>query len=207
MVVVGAGGHAIEVIDILSKQISLSDIVLFDNSGNPTQLSSLYTVLKSWDELASYFLTDRAFALATGSPRSRKALAAECRRLGGVMQSIVADTASIGDYNVVLGNGLNVMHRVVITGDVWVGEGTLINAGATVHHNVRIGAFCEISPGVHLLGGCSIGDECRIGAGAVVLPNVAVADGATVGAGAVVTQNVSANETVVGVPAKPIGAK
>ena len=50
-----------------------------------------------------------------------------------------------------------------------------------------------------------IGKKCRIGAGAILLPGVKVGDFVVVGAGAVVTKNVEDKQTVIGIPATPIG--
>lgn len=55
-----------------------------------------------------------------------------------------------------------------------------------------------------------IGDDVIIGTGAIVIarPNtgLSIGDGARVGAGAVVTKDVAPGQTVVGVPARPVGA-
>jgi serine O-acetyltransferase len=82
---------------------------------------------------------------------------------------------------------------VVINGRVRGGSGLL------VEHQVTIGAEKGQTP--------TIGDNVFIGAGAKILGPVTVADNARVGANAVVTRDVSANTTVVGVPAKPIGPR
>lgn len=52
-----------------------------------------------------------------------------------------------------------------------------------------------------------IGDDVWIGANATVLGGVTIGDGAIVGAGAVVTKDVPSGETVVGVPARPLGER
>ena len=205
MVIIGAGGHAVEVLDILSRGLSLDDIFFFDNvSADKSIFNGLYPIISSWDALQNHFLSDPDFVLAVGASAARKQLALRCRGIGGSMKSVIAPTALIGDFNVVLGAGLNIMHQAVITGDVQIGEGSLINAMVTVHHSTRIGDYCEISPGARLLGGAIIGNECSIGASAVILPNVRIGNGAVVGAGAVVTRDVESGSTVIGIPAKPI---
>ncbi|HZG01402.1 MAG TPA: hypothetical protein VEY71_10390, partial [Chitinophagales bacterium] len=126
MVVVGAGGHAIEILQLLLKDFAAEDIALFDDTGHIPSLAALYPVINSLEKLATHFATQSEFVLATGSPRSREALAGKCTGAGGKLTSVIASTAIIGNYNVSLGNGINVMHRVLITGDVWIGEGVLI---------------------------------------------------------------------------------
>jgi acetyltransferase-like isoleucine patch superfamily enzyme len=45
-----------------------------------------------------------------------------------------------------------------------------------------------------------------IGSGATILPGVTIGEGAMIGAGSVVTKDVPDNVTVVGNPARPVGA-
>ena len=82
---------------------------------------------------------------------------------------------------------------VVVNGRVRGGSGVF------VEHQVTIGAEKRQSP--------TIGNNVFIGAGAKIVGPVTIADNARIGANAVVTRDVSANTTVVGVPAKPIGPR
>lgn len=50
-----------------------------------------------------------------------------------------------------------------------------------------------------------IGNDVFIGLRAAVLGGVTIGDGATVGAHAVVTRDVAPGQTVVGIPARPVG--
>jgi sugar O-acyltransferase (sialic acid O-acetyltransferase NeuD family) len=203
MVLIGAGGHAIEVIEVLSHLSSLNDLVVFDNAApEKSLLKNLFPIISSWDELATHFNRDSEFIIAIGTPSSRKNLSKRCSQLGGNLTSIISHTSIVGEFNVILESGLNIMHNVIITGDVIIGEGTLLNAGVSVHHNVRVGEYCEISPGARLLGGCVIGNECSVGSGAIILPGVNLGNNVVVGAGAVVTKDVANNLKVAGVPAK-----
>jgi acetyltransferase-like isoleucine patch superfamily enzyme len=59
-------------------------------------------------------------------------------------------------------------------------------------------------PGVNLAGKVVVEKEVLIGSGANVLNGVTIGQQAKVGSGAVVTKNVLPNQTVVGIPAKPL---
>ncbi|MBX0292136.1 NeuD/PglB/VioB family sugar acetyltransferase [Hymenobacter sp. HSC-4F20] len=205
MLVVGARGHAIEVLECL-RQSSDAQLFFFDDvtPDLEPQLFGRYPVLRSLDEVARLFAQDPAFVLGLGGGKLRKLLAQKMAGLGGVLTSVIAPTAQIGRYEVSLGPGLNVMHHALISNATQLGEGTLVNAGAAIHHNVTVGEYCEISPGARILGGCQLHDLVLVGANATVLPRVVVGEGARIGAGAVVIQDVPAGATVVGVPGRVV---
>jgi acetyltransferase-like isoleucine patch superfamily enzyme len=85
-----------------------------------------------------------------------------------------------------------------------IGNGALINAFASVHHDAQIGEYCEVSPHAVLLGGCKIGAYTSIGANATILPNITVGNRVIIGAGEVVVDNIPDNCLAAGVPAKII---
>ncbi len=122
--------------------------------------------------------------------------------MGGKVQSIISETAVIGNHEVDLREGLNVMPYVFISNSVKVGKGTLLNTRSSIHHDVEVGEFCDISPGATLLGGVKVGDLTHVGANATILPNVKVGKHCTIGAGAVVTKDLDDFKVAVGVPAK-----
>ncbi len=209
MIIAGAKGHAKEVIQVLEAVLTadaLAGVHLFDDTSAdvPAVFLGKYPVITSLQKLEAVLRTDTRCILATGSPASRYILAAKVRAAGGELALLVAPTAVIGNHGVALGQGINVMHHVLITSEVWVGEGTLLNAGAALHHDVKVGRYNEISPGARLLGNCQTGDFCRIGAAATVLPNVKIGQHVVVGAGAVVTRNLEDHSVAVGVPARII---
>jgi sugar O-acyltransferase (sialic acid O-acetyltransferase NeuD family) len=209
MIIAGAKGHAKEVIQVLEAATAgrpVAGVYLFDDvsAGAGETLFGAYPILTTVDQLRAVFRTDRPFVLATGSPASRYALAVKLRAAGGELTSLVAPTVLTGNHGVHLEPGLNLMHHVLITNDVTIGEGTLVNAGAAVHHDVRVGRYNEIGPGARLLGNCRTGDFCRVGAAATLLPGVTVGNHVVVGAGAVVTRDLEDHAVAVGVPARVI---
>lgn len=204
MIIIGAGGHAKEILDIISEEeIPVS---FFDNISPdaPDKLFGKFEILKSKAAVLKSFQTDKRFALGIGNPTARFKVSELFRSWGGALTSVISTTAIIGSYNVVLKSGLNIMHRVIISNDVFIGEGTLVNASAIIHHDVVVGDYCEISPGAILLGDVKIGGFTSIGAGTLVLPKIHIGNHVIVGAGSVVTKDIEDNTTVVGIPAGPL---
>jgi sugar O-acyltransferase (sialic acid O-acetyltransferase NeuD family) len=204
MIIIGARGHAKDILSVLSLNGKLENLYFFDNisADMPSDLYGTYPILRSDNEVLNIFDSDRSFALGIGGPTRRFNLCKMFLKLGGQLSSVVSNTAFIGLHDVELGAGVNIMTRAVLTNSIRIGEGALINAGAIIHHDVIIGKYTEISPGVIVAGGTSIGEFSSIGMGAKLLPQVKIGNNVTIGAGAVVTKNIEDNSLAIGVPAK-----
>jgi sugar O-acyltransferase (sialic acid O-acetyltransferase NeuD family) len=202
MIIFGAGGHAKELLDVIGKDET--NVSFFDNISKdiPNKLFDEFEILRNEAAVQNAFETDNRFALGIGDPKARRRASELFRNWGGVLTSIISHSAIIGSYNIVLKIGINIMHRVIVSSDVYIGEGTLVNAAAIIHHNVVIGDYCEISPAATLLGDVRVGNYSSIGAGAIILPKISIGSNVIIGAGAVVTKNVEDNISVAGVPAR-----
>ena len=201
MLVAGAKRHAKEVLQVLEANQESSNINFFDDVS--TDLENLffnnYKILSDLRDAKKYFEeVDNKFILALGNPFLRKIVAEKLTRQGGRLTSVIASTAVIGKHEVALGEGLNIMHQVMISNSVRIGCGALINAFSSIHHDTSIGDYSEVSPHAALLGGCSIGHCTSIGANATILPNVKVGSNVVIGAGSVVTKDVPDNCVVAG---------
>lgn len=121
--------------------------------------------------------------------------------------NLVHPRASLDFRRVELGRGNVITAGVAMTCDIQIGDFNLFNLNGTVGHDDIIGSFNVFNPSVNLSGYLKIGDRILVGTGAQILENLSVGSDATVGAGAVVRADVEAGQTVVGVPAKPVGRK
>lgn len=207
MLVVGAKGFAKEVLEVLHQLDDLQQLVFYDdvNSDIPDKLYNRFPILKSLDQARDYFQTvDKRFTIGIGNPVLRKKLLDTFNSLGGEFTSTLSPKATIGHFGNIIGVGTNIMSGSVLTNDIQVGKGTLINLNCTVGHDCIIGAFVEMSPGVHISGNCIVGDFSVLGTNATVLPKITIGKNVIVGAGSVVTKDLPDNCVAVGVPAKVI---
>lgn len=83
---------------------------------------------------------------------------------------------------------------------VVIGETAEIGDDVYLYHQVTLGGTSSQRGKRHP----TLGNGVIVGAGAKILGGIVVGDNARVGANAVVVQPVSANETVVGIPARPV---
>lgn len=207
MLIIGAKGHAKEILDIIHEQNSLGELIFFDDVSKdlPPHLFDTFRIIKNETEARDYLHQNPFFILGLGDPQKRFKLCSKIEIWGGQVISVIASSSKISKYDVNLNQGINIMHNVVLSSGVSIGKGSLINAGCLIHHDVSVGEFCEISPGTILTGNVKIGNYSRIGSGTVIIPNIKVGNNVTVGAGAVVINDIKDNEIVVGVPSKVIG--
>jgi sugar O-acyltransferase (sialic acid O-acetyltransferase NeuD family) len=207
MLIVGAKGFAKEVLEVLRQCNQFENIVFFDDVNNdiPDTLYNQFKVLKSNKEAQNFIRnTDDKFTIGIGNPTLRKQLYDKFIELGGVFTSVISPFAQIGHFGNTIEEGCNIMTGTVITNDIAIKRGTLINLNCTIGHDSIIGNFVELSPGVHVSGNCIIGDYSVLGTNATVLPNITIGKNVIVGAGAVVNKNIPDNCLAVGIPAKII---
>jgi len=202
MIVIGAGGFAKELIDILEVKSNYSDKNLFfydDINHTPDSLYG-FKILHDLNE-AEYVFNEIStdFCIGVGSPKYRYLLCNKFENLGGSLKSVISPASTITRYNVEIGLGTCIMNNSSISNEVKIGKGTLINSQVLVAHDVKIGDFCDIAPGVKLSGHCQIGKYVSISTGAIILPKVKIGQNSFIGAGSVITTDVPENSVVIGI--------
>lgn len=204
MLIIGAKGFAKEVLEVLYQLDDIENLLFYDdvNKDLPDKLYDKFKVLKAEEQAALYFKEqDKRFTLGIGNPVLRRKIYDKFTFLGGKFCSTISPKSSIGNYGNVIEDGCNIMTGSIITNDVVIKRGVLINLNCTIGHDSIIGKFVEMSPGVHISGNCIIGDYSVLGTNATVLPKLKVGSNVTIAAGSVVIKDVPDNCMVAGVPA------
>src|SRR5690606_8201359 len=88
-----------------------------------------------------------------------------------------------------------------------IGEHCIINSGAVIEHDCKLGNFVHISPKAALAGDVKVGEGTHVGIGAMVIPGINIGKWVTIGAGAVVLKDIPDGVTTVGNPARIIKEK
>ena len=204
MLIVGAKGHATEVLELFNQKGQIDNLYFFDNINyyRKPLLFNRLSIITNINEAQQVLSYDKRFVLGLGGTINRKKMDDLFLGLGAELVTVISPLANIGSWNVKLDKGLNVMDFVFISNNTKIGRGTLLNTGCTIHHDVSIGDYSEVSPNAVLLGRITLGSYCTIGANATVLPDITIGNNSIIGAGAVVTNNIPENTTVVGNPAK-----
>ncbi len=199
LVVVGGGGHARVILDIL---IGAGDYEIVGFTGIAADERTLQMFDRPWlgtDEVLTELYEGgvRHAFVAIGGNRVRRRVSGQ---LGFTLVNAISRHAVISRY-ATLGTGIAVMAGAVINAGTGIADGAIINTNSSVDHDCVVGAYAHVAPGTAIAGGVTIGEEVLIGVGARIIPGITIGDRTTVGAGAVVTGNLPADVVATGVPA------
>lgn len=207
MLIIGAGGFAKELLQILHQLNQLEGLVFYDDVSNDPNdlLYEKFNILKNEDQVKDHFdQFDNSFIIGIGNPLQRYKMYKKFENLGGIISSCISQFARIGSYAVHIGSGTNILDNAIISNNVIIGKGCIIYYNTVLAHDCIINDFVEISPSANLLGRCQIGSFTQIGSNSTILPDIKIGENVIIGAGAVVTKDLPDNCIAIGVPAKII---
>ena len=208
IVVVGGGGHAKVVLDILLE--SSADVIGYCDPSRKVGEVIVDTPCLGGDDVLSKLSADgvRRAIVALGNNKLRSKIANELSKQGFELVNALHPSARLSRF-AKLGTGIAVMAGAVINADTIIANDAIINTGATVDHDCQIGQGAHIAPGSHLSGFVAIGDRVLIGVGSSIGrgQSLRIGDDAIIGTGSVVVHDVAPNSILAGNPARPLGRR
>jgi UDP-perosamine 4-acetyltransferase len=205
-VVLGGGGHAKVVLDIVRASGAARMMAVLDRDPSLWGKQLLGVDVRGGDDLLSTLVREgcNAFVVGLGSvgdSRPRRRLHDLAVSHGLTPLTVTHPTAVVSPA-AEIGRGTVLAALSVVNASARVGDNVIINTAAVVEHDCVVADDAHVATGARLASTVSVGRGAHIGAGATVRECVTIGDGAIVGAGAVVIRDVAAGSVVVGVPAR-----
>ena len=204
IVVVGAGGHARVVADVirLTGEFELHGFLDTENAerrGEEYEGSQVLGGHEMLSDLKRDGVTHAAVAI--GDNHARLRIGQELEAMGFQLPALVHPAATVS-ANVRLDAGSVVFAGAIINPATTIGRCAIVNTAASVDHDCTVGDGAHVGPGAHIAGWVTVGAGALVGVGAAVRPRITIGRDAIVGAGAAVISDVEPGTTVAGVPAR-----
>jgi sugar O-acyltransferase (sialic acid O-acetyltransferase NeuD family) len=208
LVIVGAGGHGREVLDVV-EAVGGYEVLGFLDDGQPDEglvADRDLTVLGGLDHLG--LLGEVAVVIGIGDPRTRMKVAETLGAAGEhfPVDPLVHPLASIGS-RCRIGSGSVVAAGACLTTNIDVGRHCYLGPNTSIGHDAVLLDGATLYPGSVVSGNVTIGRAAAIGAGAAVKQGVHIGAAAFVALGAGVVHDVPENTTVGGTPARRLGSR
>ena len=207
-VIIGGGGHAVVLLDILQMSgIGVPYGIL--DSDSAKWGDNLFGVPVLGDDNLLPDLVDQGvshFLIGLGStednrPRRRLFEMALSHKLEPLT---VKHPGAFCSNLAQVGTGCQLFPGSIINARAILGVNVIVNSGAIVEHDCIIGDHVHVATGARLASSVRVGSGAHIGAGATVRQLISIGEGAVVGAGAVVVKDVPPWTVVMGVAARPV---
>jgi len=197
LILLGAGGHAKVLLDLLQAS-GLSVIGVCDPHLAASGRSHWRDIPVLGNDLALEDYQPGRIELVNGiGGEGRQALFERFSALNYRFASAVHPSVIMAS-GLTVGQGVQLMAGVIVQSDVSIGANSLVNTGAQLDHDTQLGAHVHVAPGAILAGDVSLADGVFVGPGAVLGRGVQVGEGAVIGAGSVVLSSVAAHSRVLG---------
>tara|TARA_B100000900_G_scaffold341981_1_gene305226 strand:+ start:10910 stop:11488 length:579 start_codon:yes stop_codon:yes gene_type:complete len=186
-IVVGNGGHAISIIDILFElnYRILGTIKPIDGENNT--ICGIDTIGTDLDLPKLRKKIDFAFN-GIGQIKDhlpRKNVYEKLLTLDFKIPPLISPSANISKH-VNIGLGTSVHAQSFINAQTFIGDNCIINSGSIIEHGCIIEKNTHISTGVILNGNVKIGKNCFIGSGSILYQDSEVLDNVIIPAGSII---------------------
>jgi sugar O-acyltransferase (sialic acid O-acetyltransferase NeuD family) len=199
IVIIGAGGHAKMVIDIIQQQRQFTIVGLTSNDSNGSPVFGLPILGKDEDVLENLYQKGVRFAAigvgALKNPAFRIKIAEKLQKIGYQLPALIHHKAIV-EPSAKLEAGVQVMAGAIIGSDVQIDQLCIINSGAIISHDCKIGQNVHITPGAMLAGSVTIGNNSIVGMGCTIYIGTHVGANTIIVNGVNVFKNIQDNEII-----------
>ncbi len=199
ILLLGAGGIAKMIVEILKMQGDYSELAFLDNFSKDDDVLGV-SVIGKCDDLEDFRKNYTHAFVCIGDPRIRARYFSRIMTAQFTIPNIIHPTACISE-SANLGFGLFINAMGVIETESKLGNGCYINTSALVAHDCELGECVHMAPRSTTTGNVSIGDNTFVGASSCIINHKHIGKNVTIAAGAVVIADIPDDVMVAGCPA------
>lgn len=184
IILMGAGGHASVLADILISQNRNIEAVFSPDTPNSLGILRDIPHYSSDKNLINFNSSESLLVNAIGQlpySNKRNKLVNAIFTKGFTFEQIIADSAYVSKF-ASLGEGVQVMPGAIIHAGAVVDAHSIINSNAVIEHNCIIGKFNHIAPSATICGQVKTGKNVFIGAGSTIKQDINIGKNSVVGA-------------------------
>ena len=185
IIIIGAGGHAKSLIDLI---LSTGKWQIEGLVGNYDELGKriLGFEVKWNDKELTKIVHDYKYAVlgfaSLGMQKKRILFIENLKKIGFILPSIISPNAYISKHSEI-GEGTTIGHFSLVNANSTIGKFCIINSQSLIEHDVRIEDFCHISTSVTVNGGVTLGQETFIGSKSMLREGLSIPKGTIISAG------------------------
>jgi len=190
-VIVGGGGHAASVADVVASCIGFLIIGYVDHEPSSQAGLSAYEWLGDDSVIPDFIETGCSFVLGVGQiPYANRRVEIKDRLLqaGATLPSFIASSAVVSP-SASIGAGTVLHHGSIVNAGAQIGDFCIVNSSALIEHGTCIADHCHIATGATVNGDCSIGARSFVGSGAIIFQGVNLVEDSVIRAGEVVARS------------------
>ena len=195
VLLIGGGGHAKVLFDILSSQDFKIDAVVSPEIDQSFSLFKNVKHLKDDSAILQYNSDDVLLVNGVGSlPGNflRASIFEKFYKHSYEFLTVKSEYSMVSNF-CYLGMGVQIMPGAIINAGAKIGDNTIINSGAIIEHDCRVGKNNHIAPGAVLCGQSCTKENVHVGTGASVIQGITIEENAVVAAGTSVVRDVEKN--------------
>lgn len=206
VLILGAGGHAkvlLSTLQLIQKPV----LGLLEADETKIGLNVLGVPIIGTDEEVLRYAPEKIELVngmgAVRPTKKRQEMFDTFKEKGYLFASVIHPSALLAG-DVTLGEGVQIMAGAVLQTSVKVGSNSIVNTKASLDHDCILEEHVHIAPGVTLSGNVHIGRNSHVGTGAVVIQNIEIGSNSLIAAGAVVVTNVVSGKVIKGIPGRTV---
>ncbi|MEG0873100.1 MAG: acetyltransferase [Clostridia bacterium] len=201
VVIIGGGGHAKVIADIVIKSGDELLGFLDDNIQKNSNILG-YPVLGKINYIESLVRqkNNLFFIIGIGNNYTREQISKKYV----VNYYTAIHKTSVISTDVDIGEGTVIMPGAIINVSTKIGRHVIVNTGSIIEHDNILDDYVHISPNAALSGNVKIGKLTSIGTGSCVKNNINICGNCTVGVGSVIIKDIENAGVYAGVPVRDI---